>query len=104
MPDAVDIPNVEAILLEHEVTPWTGLPLWIPAAFTEEAGFMEIDCSKAQHAGLPTRSLTATVADTAAWLAGRDNAAAWNEVLSADAEREILAAASGGITAIEMNP
>ncbi len=93
----------EATLLAYKVTPWTGLPLWIPAVFTEEAGFMEIDCSKARRAGLPTRALVATVADTAAWLAGRDNGTAWKEVLSADAEREILAAASSGPSAIETN-
>ncbi len=82
----------EARLLEHKVEPWTGLPLWIPATFADEAGFMEVDCGKAQRAGLATRALAATVADTAAWLAQRDNAGAWSAVLSADAEREILAA------------
>ena len=59
---------------------------------------MAIDCSKAQAAGLRTRPLAETIADTAAWLAQRDNAAAWKDVLSAGAEREILAA-SGGLDA-----
>ncbi|MFO1413640.1 MAG: NAD-dependent epimerase/dehydratase family protein [Burkholderiales bacterium] len=82
----------EALLLEQKVTPWTGLPLWIPASFADEAGFMEIDCRKAQAAGLAVRPLAATVADTAAWLAARDNAGAWKDVLAADAERDVLAA------------
>lgn len=82
----------EAMLVEHKVTPWSGLPLWIPSSFADEAGFMEIDCAKAQRAGLRTRALTATIADTAAWLARRDNAEAWKDVLTADAERAILAA------------
>jgi 2'-hydroxyisoflavone reductase len=84
----------EATLLEHKVAPWTGLPLWIPTTFTDEAGFMEFDCTKAQRAGLRTRPVAATITDTAAWLAQRDNAGAWKDVLSADAEREILAAQS----------
>jgi 2'-hydroxyisoflavone reductase len=83
----------EATLLEHKVAPWTGLPLWIPASFAEEAGFMGIDCGKARAAGLRTRPLPQTIADTAAWLVQRDNAGAWKDVLTAAAEREILAAA-----------
>jgi 2'-hydroxyisoflavone reductase len=85
----------EAKLIEHKVEPWTGLPLWIPTTFADEAGFMAIDCGKAQAAGLRTRPLVETITDTAAWLAQRDNAAAWKDVLSAGAEREILAAVGG---------
>jgi 2'-hydroxyisoflavone reductase len=81
----------EALLLEHKVEPWTGLPLWIPQTFTDEAGFMQIDCTKAERAGLRTRPLAQTIADTAAWLAARDNAGAWKDVLTADVERKILA-------------
>ena len=53
---------------------------------------MAIDTRKAMSAGLVTRPLAATVADTAAWLARRDNADAWKHVLTAAKEREILAA------------
>jgi 2'-hydroxyisoflavone reductase len=84
----------EAMLLEMKVTPWTGLPLWIPGTFEDMRGFMEVDCTKAQRSGLGTRALAATIADTAAWLAQRDNAGAWNDVLSADVEREVLASSS----------
>ncbi len=63
-----------------------------PRTFADEAGFMEIDCGKAQRAGLRTRPLAETVADTAAWLAQRDNASAWKDVLTADAERELVKA------------
>ena len=83
----------EATLLEHKVAPWTGLPLWIPTSFAEEAGFMDIDCRKAHAAGLRTRPMSRTIADTAIWLERRDNAGAWKDVLTAAAEREILAAA-----------
>ena len=81
----------EEKLHELKVTPWTGLPLWIPAEMEDSGGFMEIDCTRAERSGLRTRPLAATVADTAAWLARRDNAGAWKDVLSADAEREVLA-------------
>ena len=81
----------EAALLEHKVAPWTGLPLWIPTTLADQAGFMELDCAKARRSGLRTRPLAATIADTAAWLAQRDNAGAWKDVLRAEAERAILA-------------
>ncbi len=86
----------ESVLVEQKVEPWTGLPLWIPASFASEAGFMQVDCTRAQRAGLHTRPLASTIADTAAWLAQRDNTGAWRDTLSADAEREVVRAAAGG--------
>jgi 2'-hydroxyisoflavone reductase len=80
----------ESVLAEHKVQPWTGLPLWIPESFADEAGFMLIDCTKARRAGLRTRPLPETIADTAQWLAQRDNAGAWKDVMSADVEGRIL--------------
>ena len=81
----------DATLLAHGVEPWVGLPLWIPASDPDAAGFMSIDGARASAAGLTPRGLRHTVADTAAWLAGRDNAGAWKLVLSAARERAILA-------------
>jgi nucleoside-diphosphate-sugar epimerase len=83
----------EPILLDAKVEPWTGLPLWLPTTLPDVAGFMAFDCTKAEAAGLAIRSIADTVADTAAWLPTRDNAPAWKAVLTADAEREILATA-----------
>jgi 2'-hydroxyisoflavone reductase len=83
----------EEILVDKKVDPWTGLPLWIPLSFNDEAGFMQIDCTKAERAGLRTRPLVDTIRDTARWLAERPNAEAWKDVLSADREREVLLAA-----------
>ena len=40
----------EALLIEQKVEPWTGLPLWIPSTFADEAGFMEFDCRRATMA------------------------------------------------------
>lgn len=88
----------ENLLLSQKVDPWIGLPLWIPASYASEAGFMQIDCTRALRAGLVTRPLADTIADTAAWLAQRDNAGAWRDVLSADAERDVVRAAAGGMS------
>ena len=84
----------ETTLLERKVEPWTGLPLWIPPTFTDEAGMMQLDTGKAQRAGLAMRPLADIIADTGAWLARRDNAGAWKDVLTADAERAVLVAAA----------
>jgi 2'-hydroxyisoflavone reductase len=55
-------------LLEHEVRPWMGersLPLWLP--MPEYAGFSARDNTAARAAGLTSRPLRATLADTLAW-------------------------------------
>ena len=80
----------EATLVAHGVEPWTGLPLWLPPSEPDAAGFMTMDCSRARDAGLTTRPLAQTIADTAAWLAERDNVGAWKHTLSAQAERDLL--------------
>lgn len=80
----------EATLVAESVAPWVGLPLWLPASEPGSAGFMAMDCTLAQAAGLRTRALRETIADSAAWLASRDNALAWKQVLGAAAERRIL--------------
>jgi hypothetical protein len=83
----------EEILMEKKVDPWIGLPLWIPLSYADEAGFMQIDCTKAERAGLRTRPIVDTIRDTARRLAARANADAWKDVMSADREREVLLAA-----------
>jgi 2'-hydroxyisoflavone reductase len=79
-------------LVAHGVEPWVGLPLWLPPSEADSAGFMTMDCSRAREAGLSTRPLARTIEDTAAWLAARDNAGAWKNVLTGAAERALLAA------------
>jgi 2'-hydroxyisoflavone reductase len=81
----------ESSLVAAGVVPWTGLPLWIPESERDAPGFMTVDCRRAQAAGLATRPLAQTIADTAAWLAVRDNADAWQHVMSADVERKLVA-------------
>ncbi|HET9750525.1 MAG TPA: reductase, partial [Casimicrobiaceae bacterium] len=68
----------------------TGLPMWLPASDADSAGFMTMNCERAQRAGRVARPLAATIADTADWLAQRDNANAWKHVLPADAERKLV--------------
>jgi 2'-hydroxyisoflavone reductase len=82
----------DATLLAHHIAPWTGLPLWIPATEPDAAGFMAIDASRAEAAGLAVRPLADTVRDTAAWLATRDNAGAWQKVLGDARERLVVSA------------
>ncbi len=51
----------EPFLLEQGVQPWTELPLWLPSADPEYAGFNRVDLSRARAAGLRTRALRDTV-------------------------------------------
>ena len=54
-------------VLEHEVQPWTQVPIWISP---EMYGFYNFDTSKAMAAGLVCRPMTETIADT------------WNSILT----------------------
>ena len=51
----------DATLVDAGVTPWTGLPLWLPPSEPDSGGFMTMDCSRAQRAGLEIRPLADTV-------------------------------------------
>lgn len=84
-------------LLAGGVEPWTELPFWLPEA--EEPGAMRID---GRAAGLATRPLAETVADTRRWLeaeGGRDEMAAAPSprggVRVLDAAKEAQLAAAG---------
>lgn len=60
-------------LAARDVQPWMGersLPLWLP--WPEYAGFSARDGSAARAAGLTTRPLAETLADTLAWELGRN--------------------------------
>ena len=54
----------EDFLLAQSVTPYTELPLWLPA---EDAAHDAVDCTRARAAGLTSRPLADTVRDTVAW-------------------------------------
>ena len=52
----------ETFLLESKVEPWSELPLWLPSADPEYAGFNRIALTHAEANGLRTRPLRETVA------------------------------------------
>jgi len=81
----------DAKLVARDVVPWTELPLWIPASDRSLAGFMAFSCARARAHGLRFRPLAQTLAETAAWLAGRDPAVPWRDVLSAAKEDALVA-------------
>jgi 2'-hydroxyisoflavone reductase len=80
-------------LLAQGVRDWMGersLPLWL--ADPDWAGFNANDSTKARAAGLATRPLHRTLADTLAWELTRDPARPRRAGLSDDDERALLAA------------
>ena len=81
-------------LLDQGVEPWMGersLPLWLTDP--DWLGFNANDSSRARAAGLTTRPLAETLADTLAWELTRDLAARRRAGLSDADERALLAAA-----------
>jgi nucleoside-diphosphate-sugar epimerase len=80
-------------LLARGVQPWMGersLPLWL--VDPEWLGFNARDSAKARHAGLRTRPLHQTLADTLEWELNRQSGRARQAGLSDDDERELLTA------------
>jgi 2'-hydroxyisoflavone reductase len=55
------------LLVEHEVEPWTELPLWMPPGQDGDAVW-QAATDRTQAAGMRIRPLRETVADTWAWL------------------------------------
>jgi len=55
------------LLLVLGVVPWTGLPLWLPESDPAFGGMMLADLARARAAGLRTRDMRETIADTLAW-------------------------------------
>ena len=80
------------------MTPWTELPLWLPA--DEFPGTFRIGTARAQEAGLRCRPVAETVADVWAWLrdGGEAEVTDWGSharpaPMPAERERELLALA-----------
>ncbi|MBZ0295495.1 MAG: NAD-dependent epimerase/dehydratase family protein [Anaerolineae bacterium] len=61
----------EEFLTQHEVAPYSEMPLWVPS---ELAGFGSFDVRKAVKAGLTYRPLAETARDTLEWERNRDHA------------------------------
>lgn len=76
-------------LQEHEVQPWSDMPVWIPDT-EEDAGFSRIDISRAVHAGLKFRPLEDTIRDTIAWAEMRSDDHEWRAGLHPAKEQILL--------------
>ena len=57
----------DKVLLDHEVQPWTELPLWMPAGQDGDAVW-QADTERTLRAGMRNRSVRDTVADTWTWI------------------------------------
>jgi 2'-hydroxyisoflavone reductase len=84
----------DEFLVEHEVKPWSELPLWLPAS---QAPYVwDQDTTRAEQAGLRVRPVAESAADTLAWLRAGDqgpaNPRTGRAGLDPDRERELLAA------------
>ncbi len=78
----------EEFLLEHDVTPWVDLPMWLPE---RARGMMQVSITKASAHGLELRAPTTTIRDLLEWHhCDRDSLVVG---LSAARERELLALA-----------
>jgi 2'-hydroxyisoflavone reductase len=81
------------------IEPWTGLPLWLWDADEDCSFTWSLPAARARSAGLRTRPMTDTVADTWAWLqSGVEEEVAWRSEyavgeLDPERERAALAAA-----------
>ena len=76
-------------LKEHEVAPWSDMPVWIPDT-EEDAGFSRVDVSKATNAGLKFRPLEDTVRDTIQWAEMRPEDHDWRAGLNPTKEQILL--------------
>ncbi|WP_042364506.1 NAD-dependent epimerase/dehydratase family protein [Streptacidiphilus neutrinimicus] len=92
----------DRIFVDHEVEPWTELPLWLPADRGDCAAVWDASSAKALAAGVRCRPITDSVRETAAWLFGPGGEqeafedyrqfSAWTPFLSEEKEQAILAA------------
>lgn len=80
----------EQWLLEHEVQPWLGLPLWLPGE--ESQRLMHTNCAAAIGLGLRFRPLSETVQATIAWFKANPEVLQGSPALTAEREAELLQA------------
>ena len=81
----------EDFLLEQQVAPWAGLPLWLPQKNPAIRYMLTADCRRAIAAGLTFRPLGETVRAIREWDVGRGDPPL-QAGLSSEREQEVLAA------------
>lgn len=96
--DARFIWRSDAALLDAGVTPWTGLPLWIPEDDMDFGGMLLARNDRAVAAGLRCRPLSDTVTDTLAALDAESGRAAFPNVISPELEAQLVGRIQGGST------
>jgi 2'-hydroxyisoflavone reductase len=77
----------EEFLLEHNVEPWSEMPVWVPE---KECAFDTCSNARAIAAGLKFRPLAETIADTLVWAKTRPADHAWRAGLKPEREAELL--------------
>ncbi|MFO7653390.1 MAG: NAD-dependent epimerase/dehydratase family protein [Candidatus Krumholzibacteriia bacterium] len=79
-------------LAEHEVAPWSQMPVWLPPGLEPAMG--RISTARARRAGLGRRPLEATIRDTLAWwlTEPEERRARPRAGITAEREAELLAA------------
>jgi 2'-hydroxyisoflavone reductase len=82
----------ERFLIDAGVQPWSEIPLWVPEEDPDNAGFDEVNCSKAIAAGLRFRALAETIRDTLAWDAALPVDRELRAGITREREAELLAA------------
>jgi 2'-hydroxyisoflavone reductase len=80
----------ESFLLNHDVSPWTDLPLWVPSTDPAFAGFYNLNINKALKAGLNFKPLSQTVTDTLEWHNARPGAPKLKAGIDIAHETELL--------------
>ena len=76
----------EEFLLEHEVAPWSEIPLWLPG----NSGWSQVNIDRALAAGLTCRPLDETMRDTITWAKTQELPDPPPAGLSHDREAELL--------------
>jgi 2'-hydroxyisoflavone reductase len=82
----------ETYLIEQGVTPFSDLPVWVPA---DSPGVFTVDVRRALANGLALRPIRDTIADTLAWDATLPEDRELRAGLTAERERELLEAYDG---------
>jgi 2'-hydroxyisoflavone reductase len=77
----------EAFLLEHNVEPWSEMPVWMPE---KESAMDTCSNARAIAAGLKFRSIEETMRDTLAWAKTRPADHTWRAGMKSEREAELL--------------